>query len=78
MQLICSSHSLDEQEPGGGPEAATSSVVCSAPYDVPVKAAAAIVRIVWVRVHLNGLEPAKDGFCVIPRTPRTVIVPPTA
>lgn len=43
-----------------------------------VRAALAIVQIVKARVHLNGLETAKDGFGVISQTPRTVVVPPRA
>jgi outer membrane PBP1 activator LpoA protein len=43
-----------------------------------VRSATAIVKIVKARVHLNGLEPARDGFGVAPRTPRTVVVPPTS
>jgi transposase len=43
-----------------------------------VRAAVAIVQIVKARVHLNGLEPARDGFGVNPQKPRTVVVSPTA
>jgi hypothetical protein len=36
-----------------------------------------IVQIVKARVHLNGLEPARDGFGTT-SAPRTVVVPPTS
>jgi hypothetical protein len=42
-----------------------------------VKAAAAIVQIVKARVHLNGLESARDGFGGMPTAPRTLVVPST-
>lgn len=41
-----------------------------------IGAAVAVVKSVQARVHLNGLEPERDGFAVTPQTPRTVIVPP--
>lgn len=43
-----------------------------------VRAAVAIVRIVQARVHLNGLDPVRDTFGVMPAAPRTVVVPPPA
>jgi orotate phosphoribosyltransferase-like protein len=43
-----------------------------------VRAAVAIVQIVKARVHLNGLEPVRDTFGVMPTAPRTVVVPPPA
>lgn len=42
-----------------------------------VGAAVAIVQIVKARVHLNGLEPVRDGIQVTPQTPRTLVVPPS-
>jgi uncharacterized protein YbjT (DUF2867 family) len=42
-----------------------------------VRAVIAIVQIVKARVHLNGLEPARDGFGAT-SAPRTVVVPPTS
>jgi hypothetical protein len=43
-----------------------------------VRSVIAIVQIVKARVHLNGLEPARDGFGSTSATPRTLVVPPTA
>ena len=43
-----------------------------------VRAAAAIVQIVQARVHLNGLEPAKDAHGPMTQTARTVVVPQTS
>ena len=40
-----------------------------------VSAVNAIVKIVQARVHLNGLEQARDGFGGMPATPRTLVVP---
>ena len=40
-----------------------------------VKAAAAIVQIIGARVHLNGLEPVRDGVGGLPQKPRTLVVP---
>ena len=40
-----------------------------------IGAAVVIVKIVQARVHLNGLEQARDGFGGMPATPRTLIVP---
>jgi predicted transcriptional regulator len=39
-----------------------------------VRSATVIVKIVQARVHLNGLEPVRDGFGVMPTAPRTVVV----
>jgi hypothetical protein len=41
-----------------------------------VRAVTAIVQIVQARVHLNGLEPVRDGFGGSPQKPRTLVVPP--
>src|SRR5450759_1464351 len=41
-----------------------------------ISAVVAVVKIVRARVHLNGLEPTRDGIQVTPQTPRTVVVPP--
>ena len=40
-----------------------------------VRAATTIVQIVQARVHLNGLEPVRDGFGGLPQTPPTLVVP---
>ena len=42
-----------------------------------IKAVAAIVQIVQARVHLNGLEPVRDGFGGI-QEPQTVVMRSTA
>ena len=42
-----------------------------------VRAVTVIVKIVQARVHLNGLEPARDGFGTT-SAPQTVVVPPTS
>ena len=41
-----------------------------------ISAVVAVVKIVRARVHLNGLEPTRDGIQVTPQTPRTVVVSP--
>jgi len=41
-----------------------------------VRAVTTIVQIVQARVHLNGLEQARDGFGGLPQKPRTLVVPP--
>ena len=43
-----------------------------------VRSATAIVKIVQARVHLNGLEPVRDGFGGMPAAPQTVVLPPPA
>jgi hypothetical protein len=40
-----------------------------------VRAVTTIVQIVQARVHLNGLEPVRDGVGGLPQKPRTVVVP---
>jgi hypothetical protein len=40
-----------------------------------IGAVVAVVKIVQARVHLNGLEQARDGFGGMPATPRTLVVP---
>jgi len=42
-----------------------------------VRSATVIVKIVQARVHLNGLEPVRDGFGGM-QEPRTVVMPSTA
>jgi hypothetical protein len=42
-----------------------------------IKAVVAVVKIVQARVHLNGLEPVRDGLGFTPHTPRTLVVSPT-
>jgi len=42
-----------------------------------VRSATVIVKIVQARVHLNGLEPARDGFGTT-SAPQTVVLPPPA
>jgi orotate phosphoribosyltransferase-like protein len=42
-----------------------------------VRSATVIVKIVQARVHLNGLEPARDGFGTM-SAPQTVVLPPPA
>jgi hypothetical protein len=49
-----------------------------AAIDGDVSAVVAVVKIVQARIHLNGLEAAGDGIQVLPQTPRTLVVPPTA
>jgi hypothetical protein len=44
-----------------------------------IKAVAAVVHIVKARVHLNGLEPAREALGAKgTQTPRALVVPPTA
>jgi len=45
---------------------------------VDITAAVAIVKIVKVRVHLNGLESAKADLGAVSQTPRTLVVPLTS
>jgi len=42
-----------------------------------ISAVVAVVKIVQARVHLNGLEPVRDGLGFTPHTPRTLVVSPT-
>lgn len=48
-----------------------------AAIDGDVSAVVAVVKIVQARVHLNGLEPVRDGIQVSPQTPRILVVPPS-
>lgn len=47
-----------------------------AAIDGDVCAAVAVVKIVHARVHLNGLEPPRDGLEATPHAPQTLVVPP--
>jgi hypothetical protein len=43
-----------------------------------ISAAVAVVKIVQARVHLNGLQPVRDGIQCMPQSPRTLVVPSMA